>query len=226
MGNIANNLEDVRRRIGTAVTAAGRAPESVKLLAVSKKKSAEMVHEAFDAGQRCFGENYAQEFRDKAEALSDLGIEWHFIGHLQRNKVKYVVPYVSCIHSINSLKLAEEVNKRAPRPIGCFIEIDIAGEASKTGMDRDELELLVQAIAEMPNLNLKGLMTMPPYDIEPETARPYFVELRETLSELNEKDLYPEKLTGLSMGMTGDLEVAIEEGSTIVRVGTAIFGER
>ncbi len=226
MGNVADNLGAVRRRVEAAVTAAGRGPESVTLLAVSKKKPAEMIREAFDAGQRAFGENYAQEFRDKAEALSDLDIEWHFIGHLQRNKVKYVVPYVSCIHSIDSLKLAEEVNKRAPGPIDCFIELDIAGEATKTGMDRGELESLVQAIAEMPNLNLRGLMTMPPYDIEPETARPYFVTLRETLNGLNEKSLYPEKLTGLSMGMTGDLEVAIKEGSTIVRVGTAIFGER
>lgn len=226
MGSLVDNLNEVQKRIGSAETAAGLESGSVTLLAVSKKKPAEMVREAYDAGQRAFGENYAQEFRDKAEELSDLKIEWHFIGHLQRNKVKYVVPYVSCIHSINSLKLAEEINKRAPRVIDCFIEVDIAGESTKTGLDQTELESLVKAIAGMPNLNLKGLMTMPPYDIEPETARPYFIKLRETLNELNEKKIYPEELTELSMGMTGDLEVAIEEGSTIVRVGTAIFGER
>ena len=226
MGNISENLKTVRAWIDEAVSHCRRSPSDVRLLAVSKTKTPEMIREAYDAGQRLFGENYAQEYRDKANLLKGLDIEWHFIGHLQRNKVKYVVPTVSCIHSINSVRLAEEVNKRLDRKIDILIEINLAKEETKTGLAEEETISLVKSIRDMEKLNLKGLMTMPPFDIPTEETRNYFGRLRAIRDKINEMKVYPTELTELSMGMTTDLEIAIEEGSTIVRVGTAIFGER
>lgn len=226
MSNIAKNIEAVRKRIMLAASKCGRSPDDVHLLAISKIKPATAVKEAFNAGQKLFGENYVQELKEKHEKLSDLDIEWHFTGHLQRNKVKYVVPFVKAIHSLDSIKLATEINRRAERQIDCFIEVNVAEEASKTGTSAEKIYELVTAISKMTKLNLVGLMTMPPYDQNPEESRPYFSRLRHALDDINKKGIYPKKLTELSMGMTGDMEVAIEEGSTYVRVGTAIFGGR
>ena len=226
MGNIADNFKQIHERIKGAAENGRRRTNNIRLVAVSKRKPVSMVKEAYDAEQRIFGENYVQEMVSKADELSDLDIEWHFIGHLQTNKVKYIVPFVDCIHSIDSIRLAEEVDKRLDRKIECFIEVNLAGEASKTGVSRDDLFELVKAIDGMPNLKLLGLMTMPPFDEDPEKSRPYFKGLRNLLVEINNSGISENKLTELSMGMTEDLEIAIEEGSTMVRVGTAIFGER
>jgi hypothetical protein len=226
MDEISNNLEKIKKRIQDAALACGRRLEDIKLIAVSKTKPAEMVGEAHGAGQKIFGENYVQELRQKSQEFAGTDIEWHFIGHLQRNKVKYVVPIVKCIHSINSIKLAEEIEKRAESKIDSLIEINLAGEESKSGIAPGGLEELIAAIGKMEHVNLIGLMTMPPYDEDPEKSRPYFKRLRQIEDDINDRKLYPKRLTELSMGMTGDLEVAIEEGSTMVRVGTAIFGER
>lgn len=218
MGYVTENLLVVKKRIHSACEKCGRDPADVDLIAVSKTHSAELVREAYQTGQRIFGESYVQEFVDKAEKLSDLEIEWHFIGHLQRNKVKYIIDKVSLIHSLDSVKLAEEIEKRAKHPINCLVEINLAGERSKTGISPDKLEELLTASKQMKNINVIGLMTMPPYDDNAELSRPYFKKLHEIFSQYKFKEL--------SMGMTGDLEVAIEEGSTMVRVGTAIFGTR
>lgn len=221
---ITEKLNAVKRTISETEERCGR--KGIKLLAVSKNKTAFAIKAAYEAGQKVFAENYVQEFRQKAEELSGLGIEWHFIGHLQRNKVKYIASIVKCIHSLDSIKLAEEIEKRAESTIDCLIEVNLAGEASKTGISPGETKGLIKAVSSMKKINLTGLMTMPPYDPNPEKSRPYFIKLRGLMNDINNSSIYPRKLTELSMGMTGDLEVAIEEGATIVRVGTGIFGER
>jgi len=226
MISVEKNLNSIRKRINLSAKKAERDPKDIKLIAVSKTKSSNLIRDAYNAGQKFFGENYVQELRQKAEELSDLEIEWHFIGNLQRNKVKYIVPIVRYIHSINSVKLAEEIQKRAKTPIKCMIEINLGAEETKTGSSYDDGLKIVASIRDMNKLDLVGLMTMPPYDDNPEKSRPYFIHLRETLNEINNKNLYTKELTELSMGMTGDLEVAIEEGATFIRVGTATFGER
>lgn len=226
MSGVADKLSWVKNRIHAAADKCGRDPAGVRLIAVSKTKSAGMVKEAYDAGQRVFGESYVQEFRQKAGELAGLDIEWHFVGHLQRNKVKYIVPIVKCMHSLDSIRLVEEIERRAETKIDCLIEVNLAGEASKTGISGCDAEEFVKQTSKMKKINLIGLMTMPPYDEDPEKSRPYFMGLKDLLDDINKKEIYPQKLTELSMGMTEDLEVAIEEGATFVRVGTAIFGER
>ena len=226
MTTIADNIEIVRKRIADAATAAGRDPSSITLLAVSKTKPAAMIREAYTAGQRVFGENYAQELRDKAAELDDLDIDWHFIGHLQKNKAKYITPSATMMESIDSKELANTLDKRADRSIDCLIEVNIGGEESKAGVSTDEILPLAEHIASLEHLNLRGLMVIPPFDLDPEGVRPYFKGLSKELQKLNSELKSIEPLTELSMGMTGDFEVAISEGSTIVRVGTAIFGSR
>jgi pyridoxal phosphate enzyme (YggS family) len=234
MGTIAENLKMVRGRIDAAAKRAGRDPSSIQLVAVSKTKTAEEIIEAYKAGQRRFGENYAQELREKHEHLTTgpgsrvpgPDIEWHFIGHLQKNKAKIVAPIASWIESIDSMELAEALDKRAGRQINCLIEVNLGGEESKTGIEPDRVESLARGMNDFKNLSLKGLMIIPPFSPAPEDSRPYFVKLRELLAYLNEKKTSREPLTELSMGMSHDFEAAIEEGATIVRVGTAIFGER
>lgn len=226
MSQIKVNLEEIRRRINAAVKRCGRDPGEVKLIAVGKTKPVELIREAYEAGQKVFGENYVQELKQKAEALAEGDVEWHFIGHLQRNKVKYVVPIIKCIHSLDSIRLVEEIEKRADRKIDCLIEVNLGDEESKTGIEKENVYKLIEALKSMKFLNLKGLMTIPPYDPHPEKSRPYFKQLAKLMVEINNKKVYPFKLTELSMGMTEDFEIAIEEGATMVRVGTAIFGER
>ncbi len=226
MGIIKDNLEKVKERIENAAVHAGRSASSIKLVAVSKTKTIEDIIEAYEAGQRCFGENYAQELKIKHEQLTAYDIEWHFIGHLQKNKTKIVAPIVSWIESIDSMELAETLERRLTNPINCLIEVNLGQEKSKTGIESDKLEALVYNINGLKNINLKGLMIIPPFSSNPEESRLYFSELRKLLNQLNEKRIAKEPLSELSMGMSHDFEIAIQEGATILRIGTAIFGER
>lgn len=223
MKEIAENLKAVRERIATAARKAGRNRADITLVAVSKMQGAEAVRSAYEAGHRVFGENYAQELEEKSRMLPG-DIEWHFIGALQSNKVKKVLYVSSMIHSVDRLSLAKEIDKRAEESVRILIEVNIGGEATKSGSSEGETMMLLEQISSLPNIIVCGLMTMPPFFDDPDRARPYFAKLRELKNKL-------EKSTGLnlphlSMGMTGDFEAAIEEGATIVRVGTAIFGAR
>ncbi len=212
----------------TAALAAGRDPETVKLVAVSKTHPAEAVREAYAEGQRDFGENYVQELLQKAEALRDLpDLRWHLIGHLQRNKARQVAGLISMLHTVDTAELALELSKRvagaAPgRRLEVLIEVSIAGEAQKHGAAPEELAELLAAIEALPTLSLRGLMCVPPLTEEPAGARPFF----EQLASLRQQHGGAQRLPELSMGMTQDLEQAVAAGATLVRVGTAIFGRR
>ena len=220
---VAGNLAAVRARIAQACGRAGRDPASVKLVAVSKVQPVEAIREALEAGQRAFGENYAQELREKADAIGDAAvIEWHFLGALQTNKVKMVVGKVALVHTCDRPSLAQELNKRAAA-LGTvqrvLVEVNLAEEPQKGGIAPRELGRFVDAIRSLPSLRGEGLMCIPPAEDDP---RKHFRRLRELRDELGGAAALPE----LSMGMSADYEAAIEEGATIVRVGTAIFGER
>lgn len=221
---IATRLHAVKQRVEAAARRAGRSPKSVTLVAVSKLKPEAAIREAHAAGQRCFGENYVQELAAKAEALRDLeGLAWHAIGPLQRNKVKQVVPVAAMIHTVDRASLAEEIEKRAAaidRTVQVLLEVNLAGEASKAGCGPAGVQALADAVRAMPHLALRGLMAIPPDVDDPEEARPRFAALREL------RDAIDPALPELSMGMSHDFEIAVEEGATIVRVGTAIFGAR
>lgn len=212
------SLESVRQRVRAACEAAGRDPESVTLVAVSKRHSVEKIRDAYDHGQRVFGESYAQELVEKAEALSLEGIQWRMIGHLQRNKAKRVVAVASAIDSVDSLRLAEALDRHAreaQRVIEVCIQVNVGAESQKAGVALDALDALVEGVRNLSALKLAGLMAIPPASGD---ARPHFQTLREAAERL--------ELSTLSMGMSGDLEAAIAEGATMVRVGTAIFGTR
>lgn len=237
MSDIAKNIFQIKNRLRNAALKAGRDPETITLVAVSKTKSLADVRAAFEAGQFVFGENYAQEMAAKAAELKDMKIEWHFIGHLQKNKAKLVAPVASWIETIDSFELATAVARRSPVPsavegslvaqkIKCLIEVNVGDESSKSGCGPQDILPLARRIETLQNLDLQGLMIIPPFNPDPEFGRPYFKKLRELLSDLNGKLDRPKPFTQLSMGMSHDFEVAIEEGATIVRVGTAIFGER
>jgi pyridoxal phosphate enzyme (YggS family) len=224
---IAEGLKAIRARIDAAATRAGRAPEEIELLAVSKLQPASMLREAFEAGHRAFGENYAQELRDKAVELADLpGLQLHAIGPLQSNKAKYVAQHAASFHALDRLGLAQELSKRCValgRVLPCFVEVAIAGETQKGGMAPEAVGPFLDAAEQLPGISLRGLMCLPPDLGEPEAARPYFARLRALRDALRPR--HPQ-LTGLSMGMSSDFEVAIAEGATVVRVGSAIFGAR
>lgn len=226
MTSISANLQAVRSRIVAACRAAGRDPGEVRLLAVSKTWPAGAVREAAAGGQRPFGENYLQEAVPKVAALSDLGLEWHFIGPLQSNKTRPVAETFDWVHSIDRLKLAERLSAQRPAglpPLQVCVQVNVSGEASKGGCTVAEAPALCRAVATLPNLTLRGLMAIPePMDKSAVTTRP-FDELRELRDRLNAEGL---ALDTLSMGMSDDLEAAIMAGATIVRIGTAIFGER
>ena len=227
--SLKQRLESVNSRIEKAAGACGRNPESVRLVAVSKTMPVETVRLAIDAGAGILGENYVQEARDKIDALVDEDVEWHFIGHLQTNKAKYAVRLFDLIHSVDSLKLAVELDKQAARAAKIqkvLIQVNVAREGSKSGVFAEDLPDLVTAVAALPNLRLEGLMTMPPYFNAPEKVRPYFSALRHLRDDIAEKRIDNVSMHELSMGMTGDFEAAVAEGATLVRVGTAIFGER
>lgn len=229
MSSIAENLGAVRKRIEAAAARAGRDPAGIRLVAVAKKKPASMIREAFEAGQRFFGENYAQELRDKAKELSDLAIDWHFIGNLQKNKAKYVAPAAAMVETIDSVEIAYALADRLPEgspPLPSLIEINMGDESSKSGVHTNGIIPLIKDLMGIDRISLKGLMIIPPFDLEPTESRRYFKGLRELLVLVNRELNLPSPLTELSMGMSHDFEIAIEEGATIVRVGTAIFGER
>lgn len=219
---VAARLAAVRARIDAACARAGRDPSGVELVAVSKTQPAEAVRAAYVAGQRVFGENYVQELVAKAAALSDLdGLRWHFVGHLQRNKAKDVAGVARCVETVDSPRLAEALAKRVSPgmpPLEVMLQVNVGGEVQKSGCAPEELPALIDAVRAAPSLSLRGLMTVPPFGESPEASRPHFRALR-ALAERH-------GLSELSMGMSADLEVAIEEGATIVRVGTAIFGAR
>ena len=225
---IARNLAAVQTRVLQAELAAGREAESVTLLAVSKSMPAEDVAAAMSAGQGDFGENYAQELRDKRPALAGIPPRWHFIGPLQSNKVKYVAGLVSLIHSLDTVELLAEVNQRVPEGSvqECLLQVNVAAEPQKRGAAPQALPALLDAFATLPRLRCTGLMVIPPLSDDPDGGRPHFVALRKLRDREAARARPHVHLVHLSMGMSHDLEAAIIEGATIVRVGTAIFGER
>lgn len=221
-------LIEVENNILDACERSGRNPEEVTLIAVSKTKPVEMLQEVYNEGIRDFGENYVQELADKIEIMPK-DIRWHMIGHLQRNKVKYLVGKVACIHSVDSLRLAEVINERSIK-LGVvtkiMAEVNIAGEESKFGFTRDGVFDFAEKVSTMEGVKLVGLMTSAPYVNDPEENRQYFRGMKSLSVDINEKNINNINITELSMGMTNDYIVAVEEGATHVRVGTAIFGAR
>jgi pyridoxal phosphate enzyme (YggS family) len=230
--SIAANVSSVKDRIAFAARGAGRNAADIALMAVTKMQPQERILEAYNAGQRLFGENRVQDFATKAGALQDLhAAEWHMIGHLQTNKASRTVELFSAVDSVDSLKLAERLNAAASklsRKLDVLIEINVGGEAAKSGVapGSPALEELLLAAPRLEALVFRGLMTVPPFTDDPEGARPYFHQLRELRDMIAARKLPAIAMDQLSMGMSHDFEVAIEEGSTCVRVGTAIFGER
>ena len=225
---IRENLDTVQNHIASAASKAGRKAEEVTLIAVSKTKPVSMIEEAYACGCRDFGENKVQELCEKYEVLPK-DIRWHLIGHLQRNKVKYVVDKAYLIHSVDSLRLAEEMRKEAEKKqvhVNILIEVNMAGEESKFGVSPDEVENLVREVAKFPNIHIQGLMTIAPVVEKPEDNAVHFANLRQLSVDIKEKNIDNVNMNVLSMGMTGDYEQAVKDGATCVRVGTGIFGER
>lgn len=220
---IRDRLALVKTRIENAALTAKRDPKDIKLIAVSKRMPSEMIRAAYELGQRDFGENYAQEFATKAEELADLkDIKWHFIGPLQRNKTKLMLPHLPCLHTLAKRDLAKTLNRRISEtqsPMDVLIQVNVSGELSKSGIELSELKSFYEDVSAYPNLRCVGLMTMPPPSSDPKHVAPYFAALAQAKAE------YP-SLRELSMGMSGDLEVAIANGATMIRIGTAIFGPR
>jgi hypothetical protein len=226
MVSITENLERVREQMAQAATKAGRAVEEIELVAITKTHPAEKVHEAIEAGQTLFGESRVQEARGKISELPS-NIRWHFVGHLQKNKVRHALPLFEMIHSVDSLALAEDINRIAqeeglhPRVL---LEVNVGGEGSKFGFAPEKLRADLESLLALPRLSILGLMCIPPIAEEAEASRKYFVQLREFRNSLQTE--FRVDLAQLSMGMTQDYWTAVEEGATLVRVGTAIFGER
>jgi pyridoxal phosphate enzyme (YggS family) len=230
--SVAENIARIREQIQSAATQAGRPASEVTLMAVSKTFPPESVLEAYAAGIRVFGENRVQEFSGKFDALRDLGdAEWHMIGHLQTNKAAKAAELFSAVDSVDSLKLARKLNEAAAqlgKRLAVLIELNVGGEAAKTGMDPQspELEKILSAASQLEHLVIRGLMTVPPFTDDPQQARPFFRRLRELRDQIGARHLPAVSMDVLSMGMSHDFDVAIEEGSTCVRVGTGIFGAR
>ena len=225
---LKENLTQVEENICNACEKACRDRKEVTLIAVSKTKPVEMLQEIYDLGIRDFGENKVQELTDKCEEMP-ADIKWHMIGHLQRNKVKYIVDKVALIHSVDSYRLAQEIDIQAHKKgvvVPILVEINIAEEDSKFGIHKDEVFKLVEEIASLTHLTVKGLMTIAPFVEDPEDNRKYFREIHQLSVDIKEKNIDNVSMEILSMGMTGDYTVAIEEGATMVRVGTGIFGRR
>jgi pyridoxal phosphate enzyme (YggS family) len=230
--SVAQNIVVARERIASAARRIGRDPKDITLMAVSKTFSPEVIREAYNVGLRIFGENKVQEFSAKAGTLADLtDAEWHMIGHLQSNKTTKAAELFSAVDSVDSVRLAEKLNsagEQLNKKMAVLIEINVGGEAAKSGVDPDsqELEEILQAAPQLEQLEIRGLMTVPPFTEDPNEARPYFRKLRELRDQIARRRLPRIQTDVLSMGMSHDFEIAIEEGSTCVRVGTAIFGER
>ncbi len=225
---LKDNLNHVEQNIQAACKKANRKREEITLIAVSKTKPVEMLQEIYDEGIRYFGENKVQEMCDKMEVLPQ-DICWHMIGHLQTNKVKYIVGKTALIHSVDSLHLANEIQKQAVKKevkVPILVEINIAQEQSKFGIHKEEAMKLVQEISQLDHLEIKGLMTIAPFVDNPEDNRCYFKEIKQLSVDITRQNIHNVSMDVLSMGMTGDYMVAIEEGATMIRVGTGIFGER
>ena len=225
---ITENLEQVQRNINKACKLAGRDPKEVTLIAVSKTKPVSLLQEAYDAGARFFGENKVQEIMDKYSQLPQ-DIQWHMIGHLQRNKVKYIVDKAAMIHSVDSLRLAETIEQEGAKrgiQVPILLEVNVAEEESKFGLKINEVLPLAEKIAEFPHIQVRGLMTIAPYVEDPEENRVFFRQLKKLSVDIGAKNINNVSMSALSMGMTGDYQVAVQEGATMVRVGTGIFGER
>lgn len=225
---VRENMEDVKERIRVACGRAGRPQNDVTLIAVSKTKPLALLREAYDAGAREFGENKVQDLLDRIPEMP-ADVRWHMIGHLQRNKVKYIVGKVAMIHSVDSLRLAEEISHEAVKQgveVDVLVEVNVAGEESKFGVSATDCTLLVEEIAKLPSVHVQGLMTIAPFTEDAEENRQYFRKLKKLSVDIGSKNIDNVNMAVLSMGMTGDYPVAIEEGATYVRVGTGIFGER
>lgn len=226
--SIAENLSIIQNKIRAAALKAGRDPASVRLVAVSKTQPPAAIDEAALAGQLLFGENYVQELTAKAKEVVQ-PVEWHYIGGLQTNKVKYLAGLVTMVHSVDRISLAQEIDRQWGRIGKCcdiLIQVNIACETTKCGTSSAELVELVRTAAKLPHIRIRGLMTMPPFYDDPEAARPYFRELKRLAMEIAAQDIPGVEMQELSMGMSGDFAVAIAEGATLVRIGSAIFGER
>jgi hypothetical protein len=228
MVDIAANCREVFERIGEAASRSGRNPKEIKLLAASKSQSVDKIRAAIEAGIRLFGENYVQEAEKKKSTVGG-SIEWHMIGHLQRNKVKTALDLFSVIQSLDSVELARALDKEAKRrerPARAFIEVNLAGEENKSGVAKSRVAGLLEEIGKLTYIRIEGLMAVPPFRERPEDVRPYFRALSELRDELQALKARNVDLKELSMGMTHDYPLAIEEGATLVRIGTAIFGPR
>lgn len=225
---VAENLAQVQKNINESCSKINRDPNEVTLIAVSKTKPVEMLKEAYDAGARVFGENKVQEIVDKYDQMPS-DVKWHMIGHLQRNKVKYIVDKVAMIHSVDSLRLAETIEKEAAKKVvivPILIEVNVAQEESKFGLKPEEVLPLIEQIADFSHIRIKGLMTIAPYVDNAEENREIFRELKKLSVDIAAKNINNVTMSVLSMGMTGDYMVAVQEGATMVRVGTGIFGAR
>lgn len=228
MSSIKDNLLRVLERMDQAARKASRNPGEITLVAVSKTVEIARIREAIEAGATILGENYVQEAREKIDEIGH-GVQWHMVGHLQRNKAKYAVTLFDYLHSIDGISLAHEIDRRAAQKgekVRGLAEVNLLGETSKFGIGPDAVVDLIRHIAPLEHISIEGLMTMPPYFNEPEKARPYFIRLRELRDRIEGEGIEGVRMDELSMGMSGDFEVAIEEGATMIRVGTAIFGER
>ncbi|MFH1154567.1 MAG: YggS family pyridoxal phosphate-dependent enzyme [Pseudomonadota bacterium] len=229
MNPIRENLSTITSAIRTAALSCGRNPDDVTLVGVSKKQSVAAVIEGIRAGVSILGENYIQEAVEKIEAVSDLDVSWHFIGHLQSNKAKLAVRYFDLIHTVDSLKLAKAIDRQA-RAVGkvqpILLQVNISNEQTKSGTDPQEAVALARGMAGMENIALKGLMCMPPFFDDPDRARPFFRALADIRKAIVREAIPGVSMDHLSMGMSGDFQVAIQEGATLVRIGTALFGER
>ena len=226
MPKIRDNLQIIGTEIEKSVSKYQRPKDTVQLLAVSKRHSIAMIREAYEAGQESFGENYVQELVEKSQALTGLNIDWHFIGPLQSNKTKQIAEVANWVHTVDRLKIAQRLNDQRPKnmpPLNICMQINISGEASKSGVTAEELPALAKDIAELPHLNLRGLMVIPAPESDFEKQRATFAKVSRLKTKLNQ---YGYHLDTLSMGMSSDMEAAIAEGATIVRIGTAIFGTR
>jgi hypothetical protein len=228
MSDVAENIRTVKEKIAESALRAGRDPSAVRLMGVTKTVDDERIMESIRAGIDIIGENYVQEAKRKIEKMGR-SLPWHLIGHLQTNKAKYAVKLFDMVHSVDRISLAQELSRRAGlinTEVKILIEVNVSGEDSKSGVAPEQAIALVREVAQFPNLNIKGLMTMAPWFDDQEQARPYFRRLRELKDAIAEGDIPGVEMNELSMGMSGDFEVAVEEGATIVRIGTKIFGAR
>ena len=225
---IDQNIKTVQDKMKAACQRSGRDISEITLIAVSKTKPLELLQEAYEAGARDYGENKVQEICDKIDAMPH-DVKWHMIGHLQRNKVKYIVEKVALIRSVDSYRLAEQIDMEAKKKgvhVDILIEVNVAEEETKFGAKTKELLVLIEEIAKLSSVHVKGLMTVAPYTEKAEENRPYFQKMRQLYVDIKDKNIDNVSMQVLSMGMTGDYEIAIEEGATMIRVGTGIFGER